>query len=168
MGTRRVALSIAALVVLGACADEGEPPAAVPAQPAIVVAVLRHLDVAPMGDTELPIVYVVEVGSDPLSLDEQVTVIQELDERYDVRFVDDVESVTETGDDGALVLPDDGPLVAVGTAHEGPRPSVRTELRAGTDPPSAWQVEFDGEGDSLRVVETTVVQPEFLVDPAAP
>ena len=173
MAGRAFRTAIAALLVtaLYACGgDDGGDDANNPTIDAVYVAVLRHLDLPPAPDDETTTVYVVDLEDEPLSLDDQVAIIQELDGIYDIQFFDRLDAVTDLDEDGDLVAPVDVPIVVIGapTADGASgRLTVRTELITDAGDATAWQLTLDGTGRQMRVVASNQTQPELLVDPAA-
>jgi hypothetical protein len=155
---------------LTACADASEADP-LPSAGAIYAAVFRQLDIPDGIDGEAPVVYVVERKEKPLSLDEQVEVIQQLEDDFDVRFVDEIEAAAEVAEDGSLGPPVDGSLVAVGApkAAEGDDDLVivRAELMSSADVTEAWQLSLRGV-DEVQVVEAAETEPELLVPAATP
>jgi hypothetical protein len=173
MAGRAFRTAIAALLVtaLYACSgDDGDDEVNSPTIDAVYVAVLRHLDLPTAPDDEPTTVYVVDLEDEPLSLDDQVAIIQELDGTYDIQFFDTLDAVTDLDEDGHLVAPADVPLVVIGaptTDGDSDRLMVRTELITDDGDATAWQLTLDGEEGELRVVASNQIQPELLVDPAA-
>ena len=154
---------------LAACTDTSEPDD-LPSAGAIYSAVFRHLDLPDGVDGEPPVVYVVERHDEPLSLEEQVDVIQQLEDDFDVRFVDDIEAAAEFDADGTLVPPLDGALVAVGPPKADVADDlvvVRAEIMSSADLTNAWQFSLRGV-DPVRVVEANETEPELLVPAATP
>lgn len=135
----------------------------------VYVAALRHLDVPGPDDTgDRTIVYVADMNSEPLDLDEQVSVIGDLEADVDLRFIDDIAAAARFDDDGTLGAPDDGWLVAVGTpVDHDDVVTVRVEAAEPGDKPSAWQLRLRVTGD-VSVVAASDLEPEFLVPPVAP
>jgi hypothetical protein len=164
--------ALAVLVVGGftACADTSEADD-LPSAGDIYAAVFRQLDIPSGVDGEAAVVYVVERNDEPLSLDEQVQVIQDLEDDFDVRFVDDIEAAAEVDEDGSLVPPLDGALVAIGP----PKPAegddelvvVRAEIMSSADVTNAWQFSLRGV-DEVQIVEADETEPELLVTLATP
>ena len=168
----RAATRLVVLVALAACAacESGDQPDDEVSAGSVYVAVIRHLDIPAAGaDGERPIVYVADMNSDPLDLEDQVEVIGELDADIDVRFVDDIEAAAET-DDGSIGAPDEGWLVAVGTPVVDVETDVltlRVEASEPDDEPTAWQMRLD-VSDDVTVVESDELEAELLVPPVSP
>lgn len=155
-----------AIVCCSACGSPSGDDA--PAASAIYSAVFRHLDLPAGVDGEPAIVYVVERNEQPLSLEEQVDVIHELEDEYDVLFVDAIEAVADIADDGSFAPPPDGPLVAIGPPKgDDDFLIVRAELMTSADMTDAWQLSLRGD-DDVRVVDAAETDPELLVAPAVP
>lgn len=172
MNSRAYRRALVVLVVggLAACGDTSDRDET-PSVGAIYSAVFRELDVPDGVDGEAAVVYVVERNEQPLSLDDQVAVIQELEDEFDVRFVDDIEAAAEIGEDGALAPPLDGTLVAIGA----PKPAedddglivVRAEIMSSAEVTNAWQFSLRGV-DDVQVVGADETEPELLVPAATP
>jgi hypothetical protein len=166
----RGALAVLVVGGLAACADttDGDD---LPTVGAIYGAVFRQLDLPGGEDGEAAIVYVVERNEQPLSLDQQVEVIQELEDDFDVRFVDEIEAAAEVGEDGSIGPPLDGSLVAVGPAKAAEDDDdlviVRAEIMSSADVTDAWQFSLRGV-DEVQVVDSTETEPELLVLTATP
>lgn len=162
-------LCLVASVSFAACSSTD--PSADEASPgSMYVAVIRHLDLpAPADDDERPIVYVADMNSDPLDLEDQIEVIGELDPDVDVRFVDDVDAAAETAD-GSWTARDHGWIVAVGTPVDDAEADIvtlRVEASEPGDEPVAWQLTLT-VGDEASVVEFEELDAEFLVTPVSP
>ena len=171
MDSRAYRRALVVLVVggLAACGDASDPDET-PSVGAIYSAVFRQLDVPDGVDGGAAVVYVVERNEQPLSLDDQVAVIQELEDDFDVRFVDDIEAAAEIGEDGALGPPLDGALVAIGApkaAEDDDLIVVRAEIMSSADVTNAWHFSLRGV-DEVQVVSADETEPELLVPAAAP
>lgn len=146
----------------------GGTASATPSASAIVTAVFRELDLPAPIDDDVSIVYVVEFDDEPLSVDDQVAVIQELADEYDLRFVDEIEAVAGIAEDGSYTPPLDGPLVAIGQLNDDRDVVVvRAEVMSSTADADAWQISLRGT-DDVRVVAIEETEPELLVAPAIP
>ena len=167
-GTIRL-LTISALAACGACAA-GDESADASSVSSVYVAVLRHLDTSTSSsDDDRPIVYVADMNSEPLDLDEQVEVIGALDAEVDVRFVDDIDAAAMSAE-GAFGASDGGWLVAIGTPVEDAGPGVialRVEASEPDDDPTAWQFRLDVD-EEITVVDAEELDPELLVPPVSP
>ena len=156
---------------LGACAgdDGGGDPQAVGAATyvAVIAEFLPPVDVVPDDDGDRPVVYVAPLN-DPLSLEDQVAVIDAVAETFDLRFVDDLSAAFESEDedadarDGALVL-------AVGRIPAESPHTVRIEVYPDTERVSAELVTVVVDGTDAdgavtwRVDHVEQVEPEGLV-----
>jgi hypothetical protein len=163
-------LVVLAVGGLTGCADTSGT-SDVPSAGAIYAAVFRQLDLPDGVDGEATVVYVVERKDKPLSLDEQVEVIQEVEDEFDVRFVDEIEAAAEVAEDGTLGPPVDGSLVAVGVPKAADDDDdlvvVRAELMSSADVTEAWQFSLRGV-DDVQVVDAAETEPELLVQAATP
>lgn len=142
----------------------------------LYVTIIRHLDIPTTDDPDAPdertVVHVADLNAEPLSLDDQITVINQLDAEYDVRFVDQFETAIEFTDDDTVVPPPDGPLVAIATPkEENGVVVVRVEMTGSDGEIDAWQLRLrtvDVDNNVDRVVESTDIEPELLVPTATP
>ena len=161
-------LSLIAVVACAAC-ESGDPSGEAVSAGAVYVAVIRHLDIPTPDPDERPIVYVADMNSDPLDLEDQVEVIGALDADVDVRFVDDIGAAAET-EDGSFASPDDGWLVAIGTPVDDVDAdliTVRVETSEPDDEPVAWQIRLD-VGEGVTVLDTEELTVELLVPSVSP
>jgi hypothetical protein len=132
---------------------------------AYVVALDHFLQPAPPasdaneGEVELPIVYIAPTD-DPLALDLQVGVIDEVADRLDVRFVDDYHAAL---DDDSGRPHDEARLLGLGTLSEDQPHLVRIEVFDPAGEASAYLVEVRRDGPTWVVGEVTEVEPEELV-----
>jgi hypothetical protein len=166
----RGALAVLAVGGLTACGDATDADG-LPSAGAMYAALFRQLDLPHGTDGEAAVVYVVERKDQPLSLDEQVEVIQELEDEFDVRFVDEIEAAAEIDEDGSLGPPVDGSLVAVGVPKVADDDDelvvVRAEIMSSADVTEAWQFSLRGV-DEVQIVEAAETEPELLIPAATP
>jgi hypothetical protein len=165
----RGAAVLLAVVGLATCTEATDADD-MPSPGAIYAAVFRQLELPDGPDGAAAVVYVVERRDDPLSLDDQVAVIQELEDDFDVRFVDDIDAAAEVDADGSLAPPLDGSLVAVGspkTSDSDDLVVVRAEIMQSADVTNAWQFSLRGV-DDVQVVDAAETEPELLIPAATP
>lgn len=113
-------------------------------------------------DEDRPVVYVAPLGAEPLSLDDQIVVIDAVAETHDVRFVDDLAAAIDAERaDGAPR--DDGLLIGMATVKSDPPHTVRVEVYADADEVVAHMVTVSEAGDVWQVDGMERVDPEGLV-----
>lgn len=125
------------------------------------VAVLASvLPDAPVGEDEpLPVLYVWEFTETPMSLDDQVVVIDNLDETHDVRFVDQFDAAVDV--DAPTSPPrDEGLLVGLGPIPVASPHNVRVEFYENADLVTAVLVTLVLRGDNWTVTDEAPVEPE--------
>lgn len=172
--TLRALSTVTALLVAvlaGACAgDDGDPdPRTISAATyaAVIAEFLPPSEATPDGDEDRPVVYVAPLA-DPLSLEDQVAVIDAVAENYDLRFVDELSAAIELeGGDGAPR--DDALVLAIGRIPAESPHTVRVEVYPRAAPIRAELVTVvvagtDADGAVVwRVDNVEAVDPEGLI-----
>lgn len=160
---------LGSLVVLSlAACGAGDPDAAPPIDPAAYSALIdEFLPPAPAEGEPKPIVYVAMLGDEPLSLDDQVAVIEVVDLTHELRFVDDTQAAIDDEDTDAPPR-DEGVLLGIGKIPREPPHTARVEVYSGVDQVDASLVTLQSRTDSAgqrhwTVSEVELVVPEVLV-----
>lgn len=149
--------SVAALAV-PACGN-GDDPSPVSAAGYSTV-IEEFLPVIP-ADGSRPVVYVARLGDEAFALEDQVSMIEAVEESYDLRFVD---SVGAAVDDGSDAPPrDDGLLLGIGTISVAVPHVVRVEVYTAAGEIDAHKVTLSVRNDVWRVDTSEPVDPEVLV-----
>ncbi|MEO6654049.1 MAG: hypothetical protein ABIP17_15485 [Ilumatobacteraceae bacterium] len=149
---------------LAGCSAQGETSPTSVDQPSVVdasayAAVLTPFLPAPDGD-ERPVVWITQLGTEPISLSDQVDMIAELAATHDLRFVDDPDAAV---DDQEGDLRDGGLLLGIGTIrHESPH-TVRVEVYSHRRRVRAELLTMSVGDDGWRIDGREVVDPEDLV-----
>jgi hypothetical protein len=149
--------------LLAACGDSDvEPPMASIGAAAYSAALEEQLpSPAPDGDPR-PVVFVLSIGDEPLSLEDQVAIVDEHAETHDIRFVDELDAAIDVGVDDQPVR-DDGVLVGLGTIPAERPHVVRVETYRTDRQVTAQLVTLAVSADTWRVVGSEVVDPEVFV-----
>ncbi len=152
-------------ITLAACDDRAEPvPTSVPETPAIDASAYSAVISAflpPAVDGERPVVWIAQLAPDPISLDDQVGMIAEVETTHDLRFVDDPEAAVG-GDEGATPR-DDGMLLGIGEIRAEPPHTVRVEVFVDNDRVRAELVTLASVDGRWRIDGREIVDPEDLV-----
>lgn len=117
---------------------------------------------APTDDERRPVVYVVRLNAEQFRLEDQVAMIEQIEEQYDLRFVDDVDAAVDD-EDAEATTRDDGMLLGIGTISAVAPHVVRVEVHDGTGPVEALKVTLSFRDDVWRVDTSEPVEPEVLV-----
>ncbi len=154
-------LLTAVLTVLSAAACGGGEEAQVPTPDAsaYVAAIAPFLPVANPDDP--PKVFMAPLD-DPLSLDEQVAIIELIGEGHDVTFVDDPEAVVDVDTEGQPVQ-DEGSLIMLGQIPADAPYVVRVEVYRGEADDSANLVTLTWRRDHWAVATEESVEPEAVI-----
>jgi hypothetical protein len=154
-------LVIAVAIALVACGGGDEPTVTVNA--ATYSTVLAAQLPPPTPDEEpLPVVFVVSIGDEPLSLEDQIEIVARHAETHDIRFVDDLAAAVDVEVDQRPVR-DGGVVVGLGTIPaEGPY-VVRVETYRTHEDVTAQLVTVTPGAGSWRVVDSEAVDPEVFV-----
>jgi hypothetical protein len=125
------------------------------------VAVLSSVlpDVVTTEDDSLPVLYLWEFAEVPMSLDDQVVVIDQFDDTHDVRFVDQFDAAVDA-DQPTIPPRDEGLLVGLGPIPVDSPHSVRVELYENADEVTALLVTLVTTDDNWTVTEEEPVTPE--------
>jgi hypothetical protein len=99
---------------------------------------------------------------DPLSLEEQVAVIETIGDGYDLSFVDDAAAAVDADTDGHPVH-DDGLLLSVGTIPADPPYVTRVESYRREGEQSASLVTLVWRTDHWEVATDEPVEPEAVI-----
>lgn len=125
------------------------------------VTALAHLLPAgvPVDDEPLPVLYLWEFTEEPMSLDDQVVVIEHFDDSHDVRFVDQFDAAV---DENLPTTPprDDGLLVGLGPIPVDPPHTIRVEFYEDADRIEAVAVTLVWVDDTWAVSDEAPVEPE--------
>jgi hypothetical protein len=149
-----------AVLALAGCGDgDDDPPVPDPDAAAYAAAIAPFL---PVGDPDDPPTVFVAPLNEPLSLEEQVAVIETLGDGYDLTFVDDPAAAVETDVDRKPVL-DDGLLMIVGRFPAEPPFVVRTESYRREGDHTASLVTVRWRGDHWQVTSEDGVDPEAVM-----
>jgi len=164
-GTRRLVSLVALVALVGsACGDEGEPQAAPTSVEAVADAYVAVLDAMLPDDpvSEDPVVvYVWQFVENPMSLDDQVVVIDGLAEQFDVRFVDQADAAVDP-DTTLVPTRDDGLLVGLGPVTIDAPHTVRIEIYTSEVDIDAYLVTLVRGDDTWTVMAQEPVDPEVL------
>ena len=147
------------VLALAGCGDGDDPPVPAPDASAYAAAMVPYLPVADL--EESPTVYVASFD-EPLSLDQQVAIIETIGDGYDVIFVDDPATAVDSDTENHPVR-DDGLLLVVGTIPADPPYVVRVEAYRGEGEHSARLVTLVWRADRWEVVAEEDVEPEAVV-----
>ena len=146
-------------LLAAACGGGDDPPVPAPDASAYAAALMPFL---PRADPEdHPKVFVAPLDG-PLSLEEQVAVIETVGEGYDLSFVDDASAAVEADTDGRPVL-DDGVLLIVGTIPAAPPYVTRVETYRRESEQSASLVTLVWRTDHWEVATEEPVEPEVVI-----
>jgi hypothetical protein len=146
---------------LAGCGDGDDPPIPPPDAAAYAAAMVPFLPVADPEDR--PKVFVAPFD-EPLSLGEQVAIIETIGEGYDLTFVDDPETVVDADAEGHPVH-DDGLLLIVGTLPNQPPYVTRVESYRGDSEHTASLVTLVWRGDRWTIASEEQVEPEAVILP---
>ncbi len=123
-------------------------------------AVLAPFLPASDGGNERPVVWITQLGVQPISLDDQVDMIAEVETTHDLRFVDDPEAAVDV--DGGE-LRDDGLLLGIGRIRLESPHTVRVEVFSHQQRIRAELVTLAVDANGWRIDDREVVDPEDLV-----
>lgn len=141
------------------CGGGEDPPVPAPDAAAYVAAITPFLPIANPDDR--PKVFVAPLD-EPLSLEDQVAIIEMIGDGHDVTFVDDPEAVVDADADGRPVQ-DDGLLLVLGRIHADPPFMVRVESYRSEADDSANLVTLVWRGDHWAVATEESVDPEAVI-----
>ena len=153
--------AVLSVLALAGCGDGDDPPIPTPDAAAYAAAVVPFLPVA--DPEESPKVFVAPFD-EPLSLEEQVAIIETIGDGYDLTFVDDAETVVDADAEGHPVH-DDGLLLVVGTIAAEPPYVARVESYRGDSEHTASLVTLVWRGDHWAVATEEQVEPEAVLLP---
>jgi hypothetical protein len=154
-------LLTAVLTLLSAagCGGGEDPQVPTPDAAAYVAAITPFLPVANPDDP--PKVFMAPLD-DPLSLDEQVAIIELIGEGHDVTFIDDPEAVVDADAEGQPVQ-DEGLLIMLGQIPADAPYVVRVEAYRGEADDSANLVTLAWRRDHWAVATEESVEPEAVI-----
>lgn len=155
---------VLSIVGVAACSEgEGAQPPTVTDAPAIDASaystVVDAFLPAVEGDVR-PVVWIAQLGTDPLSIGEQVDMIAAVEPTHDLRFVDDPEAAVDPDDDEPL---DDGLLLGIGEIRADAPHTVRVEVFINQDRIRAELVTLVVGADGWQIDSREIVDPEDLV-----
>jgi hypothetical protein len=158
----RCATVAAGLIAVSACggdsADADDEISGIgEAYVAVLSTVLPDSTVA--DDEPLPVLYLWEFTEEPMSLDDQVVVIDHFDDTHDVRFVDQFEAAVDL-DAPAEPPRDEGLLIGLGPIPVEPPHDVRVEIYESANAISAVLVTLVTRDDTWTVTDEAPVVPE--------
>jgi hypothetical protein len=145
--------------VAAACGGGDDPPVPTPDASAYAAALMPFL---PPADPEAHPKVFVAPFDDPLSLEEQVAIIESIGDGYDVSFVDDAATVVDADTDGHPVH-DDGLLLILGTIPATPPYVTRVETYRRESEQSASLVTLVWRTDHWQVATEEPVEPEAVI-----
>ncbi len=153
-----------AIAGLTACSDgeTAEPPTADEA-PVIDASAYSTVVDAFLPETngdERPVVWIAQLGSEPLSLEEQVDMIAAVELTHDLRFVDDPEAAVGGEDDRPR---DDGLLLGIGEIRSDAPHTVRVEVFVNQDRVRAELLTLIVGAEGWQIDTREIVDPEDLV-----
>lgn len=158
----RVALAVG-LLGLNACGDEqaGADDGKIDGVGQAYVAVLSSAlpDTTTEEGEPLPVLFVWEFADQPMSLDDQVVVIDHFDDTHDVRFVDEFDAAVDV-DEPATPPRDDGLLVGLGPIKVDQPHTVRVEFYENAFDVNAVLVTIVEYGGAWTVFTEEPVEPE--------
>lgn len=158
---RRPLLAALALISVSAC-DGGDEDAVGPVGVGGYSAVIDDFLPPVPNDGSRPVVYVARLGDAPFALEEQVEMIADVEERYDLRFVDDIAAAVD--DEGSDAPPrDDGLLFGIGTISAIAPHVVRVEVYRSAGVVDARKLTLTVRDDVWRVDTSEPIDPEVLV-----
>lgn len=164
-GTRRLVSLVALVALVGsACGDEGEPqaePDSIEELADAYVATLAAMLPADPAAEDPPVVYVWQFVEKPLSLEDQVVVIDSLAEQFDVRFVDQADAAVDP-DTTLVPTRDEGLLVGLGPVTPDAPHTVRIEIYTSEVDIVAYLVTLVRGEDAWSVTAHEPVDPEVL------
>ncbi len=109
---------------------------------------------------ERPVVWITQLGTQPISLDDQVDMIAEVETTHDLRFVDDPGAAVDV--DGGE-LRDDGLLLGIGRIRLESPHTVRVEVFSHQQRVRAELVTLAVDANGWRIDGREIVDPEDLV-----
>lgn len=144
---------------MGGCGDGEEPPVPAPDATAYAAAMVPFL---PPGDPEdRPKVFVAPFDK-PLSLEQQVAIIETIGDDYDVSFVDEAQAVVDADAEGRPVQ-EEALLMIVGTIPSDPPYVARVETYRNEGDRSASLVTLVWRTDQWEVATEEQVDPEAVI-----
>lgn len=156
-------IAAVAIVAVSACDngdDDGDESRPIGAD-AYSVVIQRFLP--PVLDKDIrPVVYIAHLGDEPFPLEHQVSMIEVVEDRYDLRFVDDIRAAVDGADSDAPPR-DDGLLIGVGTISAVEPHHVRTEVYTTAGRINAYKVTLEVRNDAWRVDTSEPIDAEVLV-----
>ena len=152
------ALAIAAMSLTSCSSDPDNPVAGDGRTAAVYESILDWmLDEEPdVGTGERPewVIFVASRSETPIDIDVQVAVVDALDERISVRFIDERTEAVDVDSDDQPVR-DGGILVGLGAVpQEGDSIDVYTDRYRNTDDVEAWLMNVERSGDSWAIAGT--------------
>jgi hypothetical protein len=160
---RRALLTVLVVAGLGAC-DGDEPDVSLPVVDASAYAAVLEKYAPPRNVDEAPTVFVVALG-EPITLDDQVAIIEKVGDGYDLKFVDEAEVALDTGAEGKPPL-DDGLLIGIGTIPAEAPYTVRVEVYRAIDDVTAQLVTLAWRSDVWTISTAEQVDSEAFVNEA--
>ena len=156
----RRSLMVFALVAVSGCGgtEDGPEPIGAAGYAAVIDDFLPPIP----PDQSRPVVYVARLGDEPFALADQVEMIAAVEEKYDLRFVDDIAAAVDDEDSDAPPR-DDGLLVGIGTISNVVPHIVRVEVYRAAGVIDAHKVTLTVRDDVWRVDTSEPVDPEVLV-----
>ncbi len=153
-------------VTMSACGDEPAPSLDGVSEPPVIdagaySAVIAAFLPTPVIEGERPVVWIAQLAPDPISLDDQVGMIAEVEATHDLRFVDDPEAAVGGDEEGTPH--DDGMLLGVGEIRADPPHTVRVEVFVDNDRVRAELVTLAFENETWRIDTREIVDPEDLL-----
>lgn len=160
----RLAAAAAVLVTSGlsACsASRTEADDKIEAVGAAYVAVLDRVlpELEPVDDDSLPVLFLWEFSEVPMSLDDQVVVIDEFDDDFNVQFVDQFDAAVDP-DLPAIPPRADGLLIGLGPITVDAPHTIRVEFYENADLTSAILVTLMVTDGTWTVTDEEAVEPE--------
>lgn len=147
------------VLAVAGCSRDIAPPGGDSAGPDAYLAVLDEF-VPPADVDDPPAVFVVSLG-EPLSLDDQVAIIDGLDDGRDVEFVDDPRVVIDDEREDR-VSSDSAVLIGVGTIPSEPPYTVRVEVYRSENDVEGRLVTLVPSAGGWAVTASEMVLPEVL------
>jgi hypothetical protein len=151
--------AVLTLLAVAGCGGGDDPPVPAPDATAYAAALAPFLPAAASDDR--PSVFVAPIEQ-PLSLEQQVAVIETIGDGYDVTFVDDAGTAVDADADGHPVR-DDGLLMVLGKIPADPPYVVRVETYRGEDRHTASLVTLVWRTDHWEVAAEEQVEPEAVI-----
>lgn len=129
---------------------------------AYVAAIASRLDAPEVTPDPLPVVYVVPLD-DPIALEIQAAIIEQLAETHDVRFVDELSAAIDIDEPGSPPR-DDAVIVGIGTPLPEPPHRLRLEVYRTANQIDATLLTLAYQQERWVVVAAEPVPAEVLID----